>query len=198
MQINSSRRTLLAALGALPLMSLPAWALTDAQAEALIQNMTADIVKTINSGKSEAAMYREFEALMDRYADMNVIARSSLGPAARSASSGELRAYTAAYKTYVSRKYGKRFREFIGGRIEVTGAKTLGKEVQVQARAILKGQSPIAVDFRTSDRSGSPKVFDVVIEGISLLATERTEIGAMLDQQGGSISKLTAQLKRLS
>lgn len=195
---NTTRRTVLAALAAVPAFALPAFALTKDQAIGLVQNMTADIVKTINSGKSDSAMYREFEKLMDRYADMNVISRSSLGVAARSATSGELRSYTKAYKTYVSRKYGARFREFIGGSIEVRGAKVLSKEVQVQARALLKGQSPIAVDFRTSDRSGKPRVFDVVIEGISLLATERTEIGAILDQQGGSISKLTAELKRLS
>lgn len=125
MLIDTTRRSLLAAFAALPVMAVPALALTDAQAEGLVEQMTAEIVQTINSGKSEASMYREFERLMERYADMNVIARSSLGPAARSVSSGELRAYTAAYKGYVSRKYGKRFREFIGGRIEVTPGRRL-------------------------------------------------------------------------
>lgn len=195
---KTNRRTVLSAIAALPVLSLPAFALTRDQATSLVQGMAADIVETINSGKSESAMYRDFEKLMDRYADMDVIARSSLGAAARSASSSEIRSYTNVYRTYVSHKYGARFREFIGGRIEVTGAKELSKEVLVQARAVLKGQSPISVDFRTSDRSGKARVFDVVIEGISLLATERTEVGAILDQQGGSISKLTAELKRRS
>lgn len=198
MVTDTTRRSVLAAFAALPVLSLPALALSKDQAIDLVEKMSADIVKTINSGKSDSTMFREFERLMDRYADMTVIAYSSLGPAARSASSSEMRSYTAAYKSYVSRKYGVRFKEFIGGTIEVRGAKELSKEVQVQARALVKGQAPIAVDFRTSDRSGAPKVFDVVIEGISLLATERTEIGALLDRQGGSIAKLTAELKRQS
>ena len=32
-------------------------------------------------------------------------------------------AFTAAYQGYISRKYGRRFREFIGGRIEVVDAR---------------------------------------------------------------------------
>jgi phospholipid transport system substrate-binding protein len=51
------------------------------------------------------------------------------------------------------------------------------------------------VTFLVSDRSGSVKFFDLLIEGISLLKTERTEIGAMLDARRGNIDQLTADLR---
>ena len=37
--------------------------------------------------------------------------------------------------------------------------------------------------------------FDIIIEGISLLKTERTEIGAMLDKRRGNIDQLTQDLR---
>ncbi|WP_236638410.1 MlaC/ttg2D family ABC transporter substrate-binding protein [Mangrovicoccus ximenensis] len=192
-----SRRAVLAGLtgsAALAAFSAPALALTEDQAVAFVRDMAADIEKTINSGRSEAQMYQAFEKLMNKYADMDVIARFALGPAARSASSSELSSYSAAFRGYLSKKYGARFREFIGGDIEVRGARTDKRAVIVSARAKPKGQAAVAVDFHVSDRSG--KVFNVILEGVNLLTTERTEITSLLDQQGGSLSKLTAELNR--
>ena len=47
-----------------------------------------------------------------------------------------------------------------------------------------------------SDRSGSDKFFDLLIEGISLLKSERAEIGAMLDKRRGDIDALVSDLQR--
>ncbi|MEM8553345.1 MAG: ABC transporter substrate-binding protein [Pseudomonadota bacterium] len=196
---NLTRRHVMAGLVTLPVLTGgAAQALTDAEAMALVQRMADDITTTINSGKADAAMFRDFERLLERYADMNIIARSSLGPAARSVNGRDFNRYQAAFQTYVSKKYGARFREFIGGELEVRRAREVGRATVVDTRARLRGQSPIAVEFHVSDRSGSAKVFNVVIEGINLLTTERTEITTLLDQQGGSISALTEELKRRS
>ncbi|MFN7052904.1 MAG: phospholipid-binding protein MlaC, partial [Gemmobacter sp.] len=96
-----------------------AMALDLASARSLIDSAIADVNAVINSGKAEAAMFTEFERIFAKYADVAAIARSALGPAARQASAAQMKAFTAAYQGYISRKYGRRFREFIGGRIEV-------------------------------------------------------------------------------
>lgn len=196
-----ARRKILAGLtglATLPVWGGAAWALSDADAKALVEGMATDITSVINSGQSDAAMFRDFEALLVKYADMNIIARSSLGPAARSVSDRDFRAYQSAFQSYIAKKYGARFREFIGGEIDVRRVRDAGRATVVDARAKLRGQSAIEVEFHVSDRSGAPKVFNVVIEGINLLTTERTEITALLDQQGGSVSRLTQELKRRS
>jgi phospholipid transport system substrate-binding protein len=59
------------------------------------------------------------------------------------------------------------------------------------------GQADIAVGWQVSDRSGSPRVVNLVIEGVSMLANERAEVGAMLDAQGGSIDGLIAQMRSM-
>jgi phospholipid transport system substrate-binding protein len=110
-----------------------------------------------------------FRAALQRYADVPTIARSALGPEARSASPQQLAAFSDAFAGYMARKYGARFREFIGGEIVVRGVAPVQSFVEVQATAELRGHAPFAVTFLVSDRSGQPKFFDLLIEGISLL-----------------------------
>lgn len=183
------------ALSGAALLAGPGLALSTSAAESLVVQLSSDITKAINSGKSDAAMIKNFESIFARYADVPTIARFSLGAAARTASPAEISAYTAAFTGYISRKYGRRFREFEGGSIEVTGSRTDKNLVLVAAVAKMKGKSPIAVEFQVSDRSGRDAFINVVIEGINMLTTERTEIAAMLDAVGRSVPKLTEKLK---
>ena len=191
-----TRRSFGLALGAgLAVSALPALALNVDQARALIDKAVADINRVINSGKSESAMFPEFEKLFARYADVPTIARSALGVAARSASDAQMKAFTKAFQVYISRKYGRRFREFIGGRIEVTGAHPLKSYYEVVSTAHLKGEAPFEVRWHVSDKAGKSLFFNIIIEGVNMLASERTEIGAMLDKRKGNLDALIADLK---
>lgn len=198
MDSSLSRRgliTLLPATAALALLPGRARALDVAEARALIDRAIADVNRVINSGKAEPAMYRDFEQIFVRYADVRYIAQSALGPAGRGADPGLMNAYIKAFQGYISRKYGKRFREFIGGRIEVTGARPLKSFFEVISVAYLKGQAPFEVRWHVFDKSGKNLFFNIIIEGVNMLAAERTEIGAMLDANRGDIARLTAALQ---
>jgi phospholipid transport system substrate-binding protein len=185
------------ALAIAPLFLSPraALALTDAQAKAMVDSLVARINQVISSGKSEAAIIKDFEQIFDQYADVAIIAQSCLGPAARGLSGAQQAAYTAAFRGYITRKYGKRFREFVGGRIEVNSVKEVKTWREVVSTAYLRGEAPFEVKFLVSDRSGRDLFFDMFIEGISMRLTEREEIGAMLDKRRGDIAALTADLQ---
>ncbi|MCB2136919.1 MAG: ABC transporter substrate-binding protein [Rhodobacteraceae bacterium] len=200
MASDLSRRTLIAAVPAGALLSIlpvPAKALNVDQARKLVDALVAEVNGVINSGKSEAAMFKSFEAIFVRYADVRYIAQSSLGPAGRQASQAQVNAYVKAFQGYISRKYGRRFREFIGGKIEVTGARPLKSFFEVVSVAYLKGQSPFEVRWHVFDKSGKDLFFNIIIEGVNMLAAERTEIGAMLDKRKGDIGRLTSDLAKL-
>ena len=187
----------LAAAMAVTALPFPALALTAEAAKSLVDKTVADINSIINSGKSEGAMLKDFERLFTNYADVPAIARSVLGTAARSASKAQLSAYTKAFQGYISRKYGRRFREFIGGQIDVADARPVKSYFEVVSTARLKGQSPFEVRWHVSDKSGKSLFFNIIIEGVNMLASERTEMGALLDQRGGDLDRLIADLKTL-
>ncbi|MEM8978968.1 MAG: ABC transporter substrate-binding protein [Pseudomonadota bacterium] len=195
---NPSRRHVLGVLGAFavsPAFSGAAWALNEKSAEALVTKLVDDINGIIGSGKSEAGMLKDFERVFEKYADVPTIARYALGVEARSATPKQLRSFTDAFSVYVSRKYGRRFREFIGGRIEVRDTRKVKSFYEVRTTAFLKGESPFAMTFLVSDRSGKDLFFNMFIEGINMLLTERTEIGAMLDRRKGDLDALARDLR---
>ena len=195
-KITLSRRAFgLVIGGGLAAAALPAAALNTDQAKALIDKAVADINAVINSGKSESAMLPDFEKLFARYADVPTIARSALGVAAKSASAAQMKAFNKAFQVYISRKYGRRFREFIGGRIEVQEAHPLKSYFEVTSIAYLKGESPFEVRWHVSDKAGKRLFFNIIIEGVNMLASERTEIGAMLDKRKGDLDALIQDLQ---
>ena len=178
-------------VGALPRSALAA---TAGQAESLVRKLVDDINRVISSGKSESAMIRDFEGIFKRYSDLPTIAAYALGVDGRRATSAQKKAFTDAFSGYISRKYGKRFREFIGGRLEVNGSRTIKNAFEVSSTAYLRGEAPFEVTWHISQSSG--KMFNMFIEGVNMLLTERAEVGAMLDRAGGSIDSLIATLKR--
>ena len=195
------RRHFLAALGAAGAAFAapqPVLALNENSASALINSLVGDINNVIASGKSEREMYGDFERIFQRYSDTSYIAAYAMGVDARRATNAQKRAFSNAFQGYIARKYGSRFREFIGGRLEVSGVKKVKRWYEVSCVAYLRGQSPFEVTFHVSDRSGKDLFFNMFIEGVNLLLTERTEIGAMIDRNGGDIDKMIADLKKLS
>lgn len=168
---------------------------TDAAA-ALVASISADLTVLVNSGKSETQLYGDFERLLARYADMQAVAAASLGPPWRAASQAERRAYVAAFQGYLARKYGRQFRDFRSAQIKVTGARDGGKAgVLVNTQVVRPGKETVAVDWQISDRSGAAKAVNLIIEGVSMLANERAEVGAMYDAGGGTIDGLITKMQ---
>ncbi len=197
--LMTTRRVILNFLAALilvPALAMPASAITKVEAETLINKLSVEILSIINSGKSEKSMFRDFEKMFGKFADVPTIARSSLGVARRSASASQMRSYQKAFAGYISRKYGKRFREFIGSTITVIKSRKTKRGYLVTSKVRFVGSPPFIVEWQVSDASGKDKMFDLIIEGISMLQLERAEIGQMLDRRGGDVNKLIKHLKK--
>ena len=173
-------------------------AATDA-AQSLVAAISADLTTLVNSGRSETQLYAEFERLLARYADMQAVAAATLGPPWRAASPAEKKAYVATFQTYLSRKYGRQFNDFRDAQIRVTGARDGGKAgVLVNTQVVRPGRETIGVDWQISDRSGAAKAVNLIIEGVSMLANERAEVGAMYDAGGGTIDGLIGKMQARS
>ena len=177
--------------------ALPVRALTVDQARGLIDKVVSEVNSVINSGKSEAAMFKDFERIFATYADVATIGRSALGVAAKQASAAQMSAFTKAFQGYISRKYGRRFREFIGGKIEVVDARAVKSYYEVITVATLKGEAPFDLRWHVSDKSGKNLFFNIIIEGINMLASERAEVGAILDKRKGDMDALIEDLKAI-
>ncbi len=159
-----------------------------------VDKAVSKINQIINSGDTQTQMLRSFERVFNVYADVPTIAKYALGRDARTASEDQLKTYIKAFSGYFSNKYGKRFREFIGGKIEIKSVVQIKNYYSVNTIAHMPAYEPFEVDFLVSDRSGQPLVFNLIIEGVNMLLVERQEIGALLDRNSGNIDALIDDL----
>ncbi len=184
---------------ALATMVLPAsaFAMTTGQAESLIQKVVNETLSIANSNLPQTAALNKFEDMFVQYGDVPVIARAVLGAPWRTASSAQQQAFIEAFQGYLARKYGSEFREYRGSKITITGSSDQGnKGIVVNSVVETPGSEPFSVDYQVSDRSGSPKMFNIFIEGVSMLSTERSEIRAILESNRNSVDALIEDLKR--
>lgn len=193
-----SRRAMMrgaAGLGLTLALVGPARADATSTALGLVTTLSGELTKLVNSGRSLNQLISSFEALLVRYADMDAVAASVVGPTWRSATSAQKRAFVPAFTNYFASRYGKTFSEYKNATIQVQGAKDAGRAgVLVNSVVQRPGQEDIRVGWQVSDRSGSARVVNLIIEGVSALASERAEIGALLDAQGGDLDRLIAQM----
>ncbi|WP_161863018.1 MlaC/ttg2D family ABC transporter substrate-binding protein [Algicella marina] len=195
-----SRRSVMAgiaAAGGLAVVPHGAAAATTDQAIGLVNKIVAELLQVVKSSQSTAQALSRFEQIFVTYGDVPVIARSVLGPAWRQTSGAQQSAFISAFRGYLARKYGKQFREFRDATVEVTRAVDRGdKGIVVSSVLKYSGSAPIAVDWQVSDRSGSLKMFNLFIEGVSMLSTERNEVGALLEANRNSVDALIADLNQ--
>jgi phospholipid transport system substrate-binding protein len=196
--IDPTRRGLLTGAAAAACLAIAAPVLAQAgnEAAAVVASLADEVTKLVDSGRSERQLYAGFEKILVRYGDMGAVGASVLGPPWRSASAGQKQQFIAAFQAYLARKYGAQFREYQNAKIVVKDTKDGGRAgVLVQTTVIRPGQQAVAVDWQVSDRSGAPKVVNLVIEGVSMLANERAEVGAMLEASRGDLDGLISQLR---
>lgn len=189
-----NRRFLLAGLAA-SFAATPALAISKASSEAFVNTLFKDVLKAVNSGKSGNALYRDFERLFARYADVSTIARKALGTPYKSATAAQKKAYVSAFAGYMARNYGKRFNQFKGASLDVTKTKKAPGGFLVSTRVNLKGRGPAQTDWHIISSGGKDRLFTLYIEGVNLLTDVRTQVGSMYDKRGGNMDKLIAHLK---
>lgn len=192
--MHLNRRQMILTSTAMLLVPQGAVALSVETSQSMVTALVTEVNAVIASGQSEAAMITEFARLFDKYSDVQTIARYCLGADARSATAAQMEAYTVAFRHYIASKYGRRFREFVGGEITVEGAQPVKSWIEVETTVLLRGRAPLRMDFHVSDRSGQHKFFNFIIEGVNMLLTERAEIGAILDSQGRDIDALSTRI----
>ena len=193
--IYISRRSAIFSLaGSTALLGMPAFALSKAEAEELINQLSNDVLSAINAQSSRDELFEKFEKIFANYADVFLIARKALGPTWRSANKTQRSAYVSAFRGYMARYYGKQFEEFIGAKIIIDKSRKTSGGYLVDSKIIFKDGSNYLAQWHVVDARGKFLMYNLFLEGVSVLSDVRIQIGSMLDKRGGSIDELTSYL----
>ena len=139
-----------------------------------------------------------FRAFVDQAADVPRITYFVLGKYGRTITPAQRQAFSVVFRQYASNVYESRLSDYHGETLRVTGS-LARTPTDVIVNSLVSGgklEEPVAVSWRVLAENGSWKVVDVQVKGIWLAITEQQDFVSTIDNAGGNIDVLIAQLQR--
>ena len=118
--------------------------------------------------------------------DLDLVARLILGRHWRTADDGQRQQYLELFREYALANLASKLHLYRGQSFEVTGAKVVSdQDALVTSRILSDGEPPLQVDWRLRQRSdGGLVTIDLIVEGVSLIVTLRSEFASVIERQG--------------
>ena len=192
------RRFLLTTLAFLLVVASPAGAPGAAAADPslFMSEMWKRAVEILGKKAPETERLARFRELFQADFDGPGIARFVLGRYWRTASEEEQQEFLGLFEDYVVFVYGTRFSSLSGEALKIRGSRAEARGVIVSSEIISPGgEAPVKVDWRLITDSGVFKISDVVIEGISMMVTQRSEFASVIQRHGGQVSGLLSLMR---
>lgn len=177
----------------------PGYAQEDKKAEQYIQTVGDKALGALdNDALSTEQKMDILRRLFKQNLDFDWVGKFVMGRYWREATAEQKKDYLSAYQDFLTRHYTSRFSDYTSGDFKITGSRKMDKGEAVVNMSILsenKSEPPILIDYKVRKVGSRFKVFDIIVEGVSLLNTQRSEFTAVINQHGidGLIERLRAK-----
>ena len=165
-----------------------------------IQDLAGRAIGILQSrdGKIEARE-AQFRDLLSNGFDMPFIARFVLGKYWRKATPQERADYQALFTEFILQSYSRRMGGYSGESFAVASARAAGKrDILIRTRIVRPGGPPIKADWRVRPNGSEYRIIDIMVEGVSMGVTQRSEFNAVVRQRGmpGLLQALRARTQK--
>jgi phospholipid transport system substrate-binding protein len=164
-----------------------------------IEEVSSQAITQMEPAATETDQQRaaKLKPLLEKYFDMPAIAKYMLGSYWRKATPEEQADFTSVLTDFLALAYGKRFANYTGHQMAVGRVRDEGDGRSVVFSTVkLPSGDPARVDWTVEQVGDGYKIADVKVEGLSLADTHRQEFASVINNNGGSISKLIEILKK--
>ena len=151
-----------------------------------IKNLGDETVATLGATDipSDERMAR-YQLLVERSFAMKTIARYVLGRNWRAATPEQQTEYLELFRAFVLDSYASKLDSYSGSEFSIIDAQALDeKDTMVSTEVQSPGNPPVLINYRVRTRSGKHRIIDVIVEGVSLVATQRSEFTSVVDRNG--------------
>jgi len=166
-------------------------ATTQPEPEALVRKITSEVLHELKSDKALQAGDKEKAiALAEKkilpHLDFAEATRFVMGRSWSRASAEQRQRLVAEFRRLLVRTYANAFHGYAGQAMEVLPVRMHPEdtEVTVRNRYLRPGGPPVMVDYAMHKTAEGWKIFDVAVEGISLLMVYRAEFSEQLRRAG--------------
>ncbi|MEX2617644.1 MAG: ABC transporter substrate-binding protein [Alphaproteobacteria bacterium] len=171
-----------------------------ADESAFIQTLANRAIEVL-ADRSVTLEQREerFRSLLQDGFAMRKIGRFVVGRYWKDMTPDQQAEYQKLFAAWVLNTYSARLGGYSGQKFVIDGTAEAGQQDRyVRTRIVQPDAPPLRCDWRVRKFDGDYRVIDVVVEGISMLSTQRSEFAAVLRQHGadGLIEALQTRLTR--
>ena len=159
--------------------------------DALVKRVTDEVLTIIRSDKDlQAGNQRKVVELAEQkvlpHFDFGRMTRLAVGRNWAQANDAQKEALTKEFRTMLVRTYSSSLSAYRNQTIEVKPTKmgAQDKDVTVRTQVVQQGGPPIPIDYAMEKAADGWKVYDVVIDGASLVTTYRSSFNDQI-QKGG-------------
>ena len=119
------------------------------------------------------------EDIVARRFDFEEMGKRTLGSHWRTLNAGQQKEFVRLFQHFLSGTYAGSIDGYVGGHVEYVKERRKGAFAEVQTKIVTK-KLAVPVDYRLLQRSNTWRVYDVVIDGISLVKNYRGQFGRIL------------------
>jgi phospholipid transport system substrate-binding protein len=170
--------------------------------EQLVQKVTEEVLVSIKSDKQLAAGDKQkalklAEQKVLPYIDFEEATRLAVGRAWSQATPEQKKKLVSEFRNMLVRTYSNAIEAYEGQTLKVLpsrgGKQDAKDEATVRAQFVRAGGKPLPIEFQMRKAGETWKVYDIAVEGISLVLTYRSEFDSVVKQEGveGLIKRLT-------
>ncbi len=143
-----------------------------------------EIVKDESTPKAQKQA--QLENLFRNYVDIPWVARFVLGTHWRAATPEQQQAYLQNYEAFVLKNYTARLTNYTGQQYKILHTRDEGEGEYLLTMELVNTNEPnVMVDYRIrTQESGGYKIMDIVVEGVSMITTQRSEFGSVVNRNG--------------
>ncbi len=164
---------------------------------AVIANLGNEALKVLGTNVEPSQRVARFRELFRADFDVPGIARFVLGRYWRLATPAQQQEFVKLFTDYIAFVYANRLAEYSGETLRVTGTRPAPDGQMVSSEIIrTTGQPPARVDWLLTPENGAYKISDVIVEGVSMAVTQRSEFASVIQRNGGQVQGLITALRQ--
>jgi phospholipid transport system substrate-binding protein len=163
-----------------------------------VDDLSKQVLTVVNGSLPDNQKQERLQQLFQDNVDMDWMGKFVLGHAWQQASEEQKSRYMQAYRNYLLARYTTNFKEYAGSNYTITDVKAEGDGKYFAAMQL---KSPNAKDqdiqagYRLRENGGQFKITDIIVEGVSMITTQRSEFASVFQQKGmdGLITSIEAK-----
>jgi phospholipid transport system substrate-binding protein len=168
--------------------------------EDLVKRVTQEVLDAVKGDAQLAAgdrqkMLKLAEDKVLPHIDFGEAARLALGRSWAKATPEQRKQVVAEFRAMLVRTYASAIDAYRGQTLHVLPVrmKPADSDVTVRNRYLRPGATPVMIEYQMHKTAQGWKIYDIVVEGVSLVITYRSEFDAVVKQDGieGLIRRLT-------